>query len=120
MKIQKEIYSKILAIVMGFLILHFILGNKYLLYVATAIGLTTLTVPQIGSLIIRVWDKLAFFLGRINTFIILTLIFFFLLWPLSLIYKLRVGDKLRLKDTESSMFVSVEKQYTRSDLENPW
>jgi hypothetical protein len=50
--------------------------------------LTSLLHLKLAEIIVKVWIGIGEYLGKINGTIILTLLFFFLLWPLSLLKKL--------------------------------
>jgi hypothetical protein len=67
------------------------------------------------------WLQFAHLLGTVNTKIILTLIFFLILTPIALMYRLFYGDSLKIKHTTSeSQWHDRNHTYNKSDLEKAW
>ena len=57
----------------------------------------------------KIWIKIGYFLGFINSRIILGIIFYFLLFPLSMIMKLGGYDPLRKKKNSSESYREIRK-----------
>ena len=119
----------ILVIVTGLLVISYFLGRgenpneawvKGLVLVATAIGLIQLISPFLGGLIVKGWYMIGKVLGWINTRILLTLVFYVIVFPISLIYKLTNKNSLQRKKTEGTVFISRDHSYASADLENIW
>jgi hypothetical protein len=67
------------------------------------------------------WLQFAHFIGMVNTTIILTLIFFLILTPIALCYRLFYGDSLRIKHkTPDSTWHRRDHTYNKSDIEKAW
>lgn len=67
------------------------------------------------------WLQLAHVLGTINTKIILTLIFYLILTPIALCYRLFHGDFLKIKhNRQDSNWHRREHTYDKSDIEKAW
>jgi hypothetical protein len=67
------------------------------------------------------WLQFAHFLGTINTKIILTLIFYLILTPIALLYRLFHGDFLKIKGkSPDSNWYHRDHTYDKSDLEKAW
>jgi hypothetical protein len=68
------------------------------------------------------WLKFAEIVGAVNTRIILCLVFFVFLTPLSLIYRMTHRDSLGLKKREDlkTYFSGRDHTYQARDLANPW
>ncbi|QRR03684.1 SxtJ family membrane protein [Dyadobacter sandarakinus] len=112
-----------LVIVTGLLVIYFVLKSRYpfLLWTAAGIGLVSVFIPAAGSLIVKVWLKLAVILGRINGSILLTAIFFAVLLPIALLSRMLGKDPLYLKHGESSTtFRGRNHRYSARDLEKTW
>ena len=112
-----------LAICAGMLVLYWIFDNTYFLIAATVVGVSALLSPFLAKMIAWFWYKLAETLGRINGFIILTVLFFFFLTPLAWLSKLFKKDDLQLKrktKPEESYFIERNHSFTKKDLENLW
>ena len=117
---KKELQS-LLVIVLGFLALGYLFKVEELKFIAMGIGIISLIIPPIGSLIIKGWHYLALGLGWINSRIILTLVFYLFLTPIALISRIFTKDKLKLKyPKDKTLWVTRNNLYTPKDLENPW
>ena len=124
MKLTREkSLEAVLVICTGLLVLYWIFDNSRFLIVATVIGVAGVLSPFLAGIIAKVWYKLAEWLGRINGFIILTLLFYLLLTPLAWLSKLFKKDDLQLKmkgDPNDSYFVERNHTFSKKDLENMW
>jgi len=127
-KLQNKELKALLVIVIGLNIFSVYYSTKPLpnasmpLAIASiAIGVISLIIPTIGIYVVRIWYKIAEVLGWINSRIILTLIFFLLLFPISLLYRIFNKDPLKIKrQTGSTMFSERNHQYEAKDFENMW
>ena len=95
MKEMKSNPSKtVLTISVGFLFVYLFAKLNWALWVSFGIGLTGVFSDYLSQLIEKVWMKLAFVLSKIVPNIILGIIFFALLLPISLLSKVFTFDYL--------------------------
>lgn len=73
-------------------------------------------VRKIKNPIVCSWSKFGLFLNRIFTPLILGCIYFIVLTPIALLY--RLTNPIRKPDVTS--FIERNKTYTSKDFENPW
>lgn len=112
-----------LVIVTGLVAIHFIfkVQHPYFLIAALVIGIVSIAIPALGDLIVKLWYKLAEVLGAINGKILLSLVFFVVLFPVALIAKLSKKNPLHLKKEDSdSVFTERNHKYSAKDLEQVW
>ena len=111
-----------LVIVTGMLVLYFIFKADWLLYVGLFVGLAGVFVPFLGDLIVKGWYKLAEGLGWINSRILLSLIFFLILFPVAVMARLGRGKNMLglKKDSSGSAFSERNHKYEPKDLKNVW
>ncbi|TDB61363.1 SxtJ family membrane protein [Arundinibacter roseus] len=112
-----------LVIVTGLVVIYFIFGSRfpYLLYAAGAVGVISIAVPFLGDLIVKGWYKLAEILGAINGRILLSIIFFLILFPIAVLSRMGRKNPLSLKKEKSgSAFTERNHLYTAKDLEQVW
>ena len=104
------------------LVFGLVLKVQMLLYVALGLILVGLFIKGLASLITRIWLKFAEVLGSVNTRIILSVVFFVLLTPIALVYRMIHGDFMCLKrrEKEATYFSQREHAYSPRDLANPW
>lgn len=116
---EKELKS-LLVIVIGLIIFNLLTKNIYYLYSAVGIGGLGITIPIVGYYIVWLWFKIGHVLGWINSKLILGVIYFFLLTPLSFLYRLGKKDPLSLKAPKNSNYSTRQHTYEAKDLENTW
>ena len=117
---QKELQS-LLIIVLGFSAIGFLFKLEELILLAMVIGIISIIIPQLGSLIIKGCNYFALGLGWINSRIILSLVFYLFLTPIALISRIFTKDKFKLKHPgNKSLWVTRNHLFTSKDLENPW
>lgn len=71
---------------------------------------------KIKNLIISAWSKFGLFLNRIFTPLILGSIYFIVLTPIALIYRLTNPER----KSDATSFIERNKTYKPKDFENPW
>ena len=96
------------------------LPNKWLIGISTALGGLGLLSAKLGETIVNSWFKIGNALGWINSRILLSLIFYLILTPISIIYRILSKDSLQKSNPGNSAFFERNHEYTRKDLENLW
>lgn len=109
-----------LVLTTGFLLIYLLTKNDLFLYLAFAFGITGIFVKPLAKYIAIAWFKLADILNYFISKIILGTLFFVVLFPVSLMYKISNKDKLRLKRSKSSIWIERNHTYSSADLENIW
>lgn len=110
-----------LTISMGFLIIYLIGKIDWAIYVSVIIGLTGVFSTYLSKKIEFLWMKLSWVLSLIIPNILLSIIFYIFLFPIALISKIsRSHDPLLLKNKRDSTFMDINKNFEKSNLENPW
>lgn len=118
---KKEKYLEtILTICTGLMVLFYLFGSKYLLAIAIVLGLIGLFIRKIAEWITWAWTKLSEGLGFISSKIILTTIFYVIVYPISLLYRMGHKDSLKLKNNYKSLFKDRNHNYSDQDLEHMW
>src|SRR5689334_4912420 len=112
--------TTMLVISMGFLGLYLIFAWKWAVFVSLAVGLTGILSDVLSKKIEWAWMKLSRILSYIVPSILLGLLFYLFLFPLSLLSKLFTKDPLMLSDKYSSYFVNVERKIDKASMEKPW
>ena len=112
--------ATILVISMGLLVLHLTFSWKWAVYLSLAIGLVGIVSPSLSGKIEWGWMKLANMLGYITSKILLSIVFFLFLFPMSIISKLFTKDLLMLSREYGSYFVDVNKEIDKESFEKLW
>ncbi|MHB8882709.1 MAG: SxtJ family membrane protein [Thermodesulfovibrionales bacterium] len=117
---KEESLKAQLVIVTGLLLVYFLFRKLIFLYSSLSLGLIFLFIPFIGNRIVSLWFKSAELLGWINSRILLTMVYFLCLVPVSLLFRLFNKNPLTLKNTRASLYVERNHTYISKDLENIW
>jgi hypothetical protein len=100
-------------------IIYWYTKNPWLLLAALVLGITGLLFKTLAENICLLWSKLSHVIGSIMNKVILTLVFIFILIPLSVLSKAfkkkAVDDRMG-----NSYFRTRNTTYTKKDLENIW
>jgi len=110
----------ILVLVLALLILYYLQHRSWLFFAAVAVGLVGLLVPALAEKIHWVWMKLAEGLGFVTSKILMTIIFFVALVPLSWLSKLFRKPAIKLKSDANSFFKIRNFTYTPKSMEDVW
>lgn len=109
-----------LVLTTGFMLIFFFTKNDLFLYLAFAFGVTGIFIKPLAKYIAIGWFKLADILNYFVSKIILGTLFFVVLFPISLLYRISNKDKLRLTRSKNSNWVERNHIYSSADLENIW
>ncbi len=111
-------FKSILLIVTGLLICSSLFQLTAFYYFAIGIAIICLLWTSGMNYILDIWGFIGRILGWINTRIILGIIFYFILFPISIFYKFRSNHML--KGNRISLFKIRNHLFTKEDLEHPW
>lgn len=114
-------HTTILSLTFGFLIINIFLNSDYLFYSILLIIRISLISNKFSSIIEIIWLKFSFILSKIIPNILLSIIYYFLLTPISFLSKL-FNSKTEFKDKNdsNSMFINVNKKFNRNSFEKGW
>jgi len=94
---------------------------EWTIILASSIGIFSLSSNQISKWIDLLWEKTTWILSLIVPNIILSLFFYLLLFPISILARLfRKKDPLILKNRTNSLFISINKKIKKEDFEKMW
>lgn len=111
--------------VLGFSIITFLVVDELALQLQILmgiIGVTTVSmiIPPLGRLIVKGWMLLAEKMGWVMSRILLTLVFYLFLFPMSLIFRMTRSNPLMIKKVGDTAFTERNHKYVKGDIENPW
>jgi len=110
----------ILVIVTGLLIVDFFTKIDYLFAIILFLALVGVFSTYLSQKIEFIWFKLAYLLGLVIPNIILGLIFYFFLFPIALLSRIRSRDPLFLKNNSNSIYREVNKSFDKLSFKNIW
>lgn len=112
-----------MAIVLICLLLFISYGERNLVLIAISFLLINMTKPVLYRPVAKIWLGFSHVLGIVMSKIILSIIFFLLVFPVGLLRRLMGKDALQRKKWKkgrSSVFKIHEYQFTPKDIENPY
>lgn len=110
-----------LVIVTGMLVLYFIFESPWFLYIGGFVGVGSIAIPALGDLIVKGWYKIAEILGAINGRILLSLVFFVVLFPVAVLARMGNKNPLHLKkESGNSVFKDRNHKYVPADMDKVW
>lgn len=116
----KKSTETILVLVIACVILNLVYQRKFLLSTAVVLGVIGIFIPFLADKIHWGWMKLGHGMGYITGRIILIIVFFFILYPLSLAARLFRKDSVKIRPGAGSYFKDRNFVYTKEGMENTW
>jgi Saxitoxin biosynthesis operon protein SxtJ len=112
--------SAMLVISTGFLILYLIFSWRWAVIMSLCIGIAGILSDSLSRTIEKGWMKLAHVLGVIVSSILLGIVFYLLLFPISLLSKIFTRDTLMRSNRYSTYFVTINKEADKESFEKMW
>ena len=110
----------ILALTLIGVILFLVYTSKWFLIGSLVIGFLGLLSPLAARYIHVGWSRFSKVIGSVVSRILLGIIFFLVLTPLSALSRLSGKRHLRLREGGGSYFRETNKTYNRDSLKNSW
>lgn len=118
---QEKKYETILAIVLGLLVIWFFTNAKALVIISAVLAFIGLMIPMVSGWITWLWLKISHVMGWVMSKVIMSIVFYLVLFPISLLARLSNKDQLKLKKSnETSYYSTRNHRYSPEELENPW
>lgn len=92
---------------------------SWLTYVGLTLGILVLLFPRLAMIIDYLWMGLGKAMGRVVSPVLLGLVYFGILWPISLFSK-RAKMNLMLENNNKSTFVKIEETINKDFFERTW
>lgn len=112
--------STVLVICMGFLVVFLVIHRQWALYTSLGVGVVSIASDWASQKIEWAWNKLSLVLGYIVPNILLSVVFFLFLFPISLISRLFKKDPLMLSANHKSYFIDINKAMDKASFEKTW
>lgn len=117
-KDKKKYITDCLIIVSGLVIAGIITKQSVYLYVAAGLGFATAFIPPFAYYISFIWQGIGEIMGFFVSKIILAIIFYFILFPFSLLHKLFAKNKSISEKKSETYWIRKEK--TETDFTKLW
>ncbi|MFH1081388.1 MAG: SxtJ family membrane protein [Pseudomonadota bacterium] len=117
-----DTFKTIDVLALALLIAYLAFGLPWLLWIAMLLVFGNAFESRITARVAASWMKVAAVIGNFNTRIILSIMFFVILTPIALAYRLLNRDLVDhfRENRRPSYFDDVHKKYVKSDFEKLW
>lgn len=120
-KIKSNPSKTTLTITIGLIYIYVITGDDIYFKISIFIGTIGVFSEYLSKRVEKIWFKIAEILGLIVPNILLSIVFYIFLLPISLTYKLfRKKDLLKLKFKKGSTYLNSQKKFNSQSFLNPW
>ena len=121
MNLKSNPYLTALTIIFGICILNLFFEDKYFQISILVISALSVFSNKAALLIEKIWFKLSSILSQVIPNVILTILFFLLLTPVSLLAKVfRANSNFIIRNNSYSLFKDQEKEYNKKSFEKAW
>lgn len=119
---RKNDLKTLTALAAVLLIFYLVFRKAPFIWAATGLLVLALFFKTAAAKFAASWLRLSAVLGKFNTKLVLSAIYYGFLTPTALLYKLAVKDPVNAPkdDSRSSYFRVREHTFSARDLENPW
>ena len=118
---QIDVLRTLLVLSLAAIIFHLIFDVKWLLWLAVGFLVISLKQNPLADLIAKLWLKLSEYIGGFMSKVILSIIFFLLLTPIAMLYRLFNRDmKNYFFDRSSTSTFHKAHVPERNSFEHPW
>jgi len=118
--LSKDIKS-VLVFGIGMSILAVIFSNLYIGTGALLIVILAIVSVQFRQIFLKLWFGLAHILGKINGTILLTIVFFLLVTPLALLFRLLKRETKFIRNSRTNTYYeNRDHVFVKEDLETPF
>ena len=104
----------------GFCLIGYAINVYLMIWIALGVGAVSFLIPWVGKKVVAGWMLFSQAIGYVMSRVLLTIVFFLVLFPVALIYRISNKDSLDMKSGKGPIFKTRNHTYTAADLENPW
>lgn len=112
--------ESIVALALVSLIAFLWLNINWLIYVAIGLLMIPLISKKLANIIGYIWFSFAEYLGTIMNYIIMFLVFYFVLFPVSLLQRLVGKNQILSEKGNNSYFHQRNYSFSEKDIDDPW
>lgn len=112
--------STILVISMGFLLLYIVFAWQWAVILSLIVGAIGILSPYLSKKIEWLWMKISQVLGYVVPNIVLSMVFFLVLFPISILFRLFNKDPMMLSNKYPTYFIDVNKEMDKKSFEKVW
>lgn len=105
---------------MGFLVFYLLFSWRWALLVSFSVGIIGVLSVYLSQKIEWIWLQLARLLGKIIPNVLLAIVFYLVLFPVAIVYRLFKRDPLMLSNKQDSFFVVSSGTSDRNNLKKMW
>jgi len=110
------------VLALAFILLGIGFNLLALIYVSAGLLFIGLFLKRLGNIVAQGWMRFGTALGVLNNRIILSVIFYLILTPVAVLYRLTHGDFMKVRDSqeEKTFWNERNHEYRPADLDRQW
>ncbi len=113
--------NTLLTICVGFIVVYVLLGYQWAIITSLTVGLIGVFSSYLSNIIAFLWMKLSLILSYIIPNILLSMVYFIVLFPVSVLYKIfNRNDILLLKNISNSTFKEKSEELQKNMFSKLW
>jgi hypothetical protein len=113
-------YASVLTLVLALIVVFLVSPSQYILLAAFLLGLLCLLFPALTLIVHYGWTKLGKWIGVVTGSILLTIVFFLVVFPLGIVIRQLGKSSVMLTRNKTSFFKTRNHSYRKEDMENLW
>ena len=117
---KNKITETSLVLTTAFVVFFLLSENQLFIFFAVGTGVIGIFIRPLAFFIAKGWFALAEGLNYLVSKVVLGILFFFVLTPISLFYRVFSNDKLYLQKNNITTWQKRRKAYSADDLKNIW
>lgn len=117
---REKALETIIVLALVFLVVYLKFDTIWAIYVAVGLLALSFISKKITLVIGKVWFSFSHYLGLVMNQIIMFVIFYVVLLPLSFFQRLMGNNQILKKNKGNSYFHERNHLYTKKDIEKPW
>lgn len=110
----------IIVLALVALVASLLLNVNWLMYVSITLLVLSIISKKATMIISNVWLSFSHYFGLVMNSVVMFIIFFLFLVPISFFQRLFGKNQLLKKGTTNSHFIIRNHWYTKKDIEKPW
>ncbi|MAR62391.1 MAG: hypothetical protein CMC45_00735 [Flavobacteriaceae bacterium] len=119
-KFKSNPSKTILVIITGLMVIYFFTKMYVLLQIVLLLGVIGVFSRFLSVKIENLWFRIAYVLSLIIPNILLGVIFYLFLFPISLLSKIWNKDLLHLRNNSDTIYKEVKKSFNKESFKNTW
>lgn len=117
---REKALETVLVLALASLLAYLSFEITWLLYISIGFLVAGILFKKLSLLIGKVWMSFAHYFGQVMNYVIMFIIFYFFLMPISFFQRLMGSNEILKKKEGNSHFYKRNHLFSEKDIQNPW